>query len=148
MDDPVNHYEATLTVANARPEFERASRWLGNLSASAGLAKDVTASLQVALDEVLSNIMTHSFVGSLDGRREIGLRLRIYPDNVELEIRDDGPAFDPTGVVPAPRATRVVERQEGGVGLLFVRTLVDELRFTRHGGVNCLTLYKRLAATA
>jgi serine/threonine-protein kinase RsbW len=148
MADPVDNRESSLTVVNARKEIERASMWLDQFSVSAGLSGDVTARLLVALDEVLTNIITHALADALEGQREIWLCLRLRTDTLELEVSDDGPAFDPTGVVPEPKAARRAKRQEGGVGLLFVRTLVDDVRFTRQNGRNCLTLFKRLAVSA
>jgi serine/threonine-protein kinase RsbW len=145
MADPVNDCESVLTIVNARIEFERASAWLGDFCARTGLSSDVTGKLQVALDEVLSNIMAHAMADAPEGERDIGLCLRVRTGTLELEVSDDGPEFDPTRVAPVPKAIRVARRQEGGVGLLFVRTLMDEVRFTRHGGRNRLVLYKRLA---
>lgn len=148
MADPVDNRESSLTVVNARKEIERASAWLGEFSACAGIPGDVTARLLVALDEVLINIITHALRDAPEGQREIWLCVRLRTATLELEVSDDGPTFDPTSVVPVPRATRAAKRQEGGVGLLFVRTLMDEVRFTRQGGRNRLTLFKRLAVPA
>ena len=148
MDDRVDGCESTLSLVNARPDFDRAAVWLDEFSMNAGLSKDITGRLQVALDEVLSNILNHALADEAAGRLEIGLSVRILGDRVELEVVDDGPAFDPTGVAPMPRAARIAGRREGGVGLLFVRSLMDEVRYTRLAERNCLTLCKRLAATA
>jgi serine/threonine-protein kinase RsbW len=148
MADPLDNREASLTVVNARDEIERASVWLGQFSARAGVSSDVTARLLVALDEVLINIITHALADAPEGQREIWLCVRLRTNTLELEVSDDGPEFDPTRVVPVPKATRTAKRQEGGVGLLFVRTVMDEVRFTRQGGRNCLTLFKRLAVPA
>jgi serine/threonine-protein kinase RsbW len=148
MDDRADGGESTLTVVNARPEIERASVWLGKVCRSAGLSNDLTGRFQVALDEVLSNVMAHALAGAPEGKREIGLCVRIRVDRIELEVTDDGPAFDPTGITPEPQATRIAGRREGGVGLLFVRSLMDDVRFSRPAGRNCLTLCKRLESTA
>ena len=77
--------------------------------------------------------------------REIRLCIRLRPETVELEVVDDGPAFDPTSVASG---TMAADRRVGGAGLLFVRALMDEVRFIRQGDRNCLILCKRLAATA
>ncbi len=148
MNDPADGCALTLTIVNARPEIKRASAWLDDFAARAGLSNDVIAKLQVALDEVLSNIVNHTLANARGDQREVGLGARIRADIVELEVTDDGPAFNPNDMVAVPKATRVAERREGGVGLLFVRALMDEVRFVRHGGRNCLTLCKRLAVTA
>ena len=135
-------------VVNARTEFERASAWLGRFAARAGLSEEVASRLQIALDEVLSNVILHGLAGAPEGQREIGLAVRIEAGQVALEVTDDGPAFDPTRAAPALPAGGVGERREGGLGLLFVRTLMDEVRFTRRGERNCTTLCKRLAANS
>ena len=145
MDICVIEHELTLTVVNARPEFERAATWLGDFAAGAGLPDDLSQRLLVALDEVLTNVVHHGLAGATEGQREIQLYVRLRPETVELEVVDDGPPFDPTTVASSLLAA---DRRVGGAGLLFVRALMDEVRFTRQGDRNCLTLCKRLAATA
>ena len=144
MDISVIEHASTLTVVNARPEFERAAVWLGDFAAGAGLPDDLSSRLLVALDEVLSNVVHHGLAGAMEGEREIRLCVRLRPETVELDVVDDGPDFDPTTVTAATPA----DRRVGGAGLLFVRALMDEVRFTRQGDRNCLTFCKRLAATA
>jgi serine/threonine-protein kinase RsbW len=141
----VIEHESTLIVVNAPPEFERAATWLGDFIARAGLPGDLNSRLLVVLDEVLSNVVNHALAGAMEGEREIRLCVRLRPEMVELNVIDDGPAFDPTAVASV---TLKAERRVGGAGLLFVRALVDEVRFTRQGDRNCLTLCKRLPATA
>jgi serine/threonine-protein kinase RsbW len=145
MDVSVIEHESTLTVVNARPEFERAAIWLGEFAAGAGLPDDLSSRLLVVLDEVLSNVVNHALAGVADGEREIRLSVRLRPETVELEVTDDGPVFDPTAFTSG---TTEGERPLGGAGLLFVRALMDEVRFTRQGDRNCLTLCKRLTTTA
>jgi serine/threonine-protein kinase RsbW len=140
MDVSVIRQESTLTVVNARAEFARAATWLHDFSAGMGLPNDLASRLLVVLDEVLSNVVNHALAGAVEGSREIRLRIRLRPEAVELEIVDDGPVFDPT-FAPGTRA----DRQLGGAGLLFVRSLMDEVRFIRQGDRNCLTLCKKLA---
>jgi serine/threonine-protein kinase RsbW len=145
MDISVIERASTLIVVNARPEFERAAIWLGDFATGAGLPDDLSSRLLVALDEVLSNVVHHGLAGAMEGEREIRLCVRLRPGTVELDVVDDGPAFDPTAASPV---TLAADRRMGGAGLLFVRALMDEVRFTRQGDRNCLTLCKRLAATA
>jgi serine/threonine-protein kinase RsbW len=141
----VIEHESTLIVVNARSEFERAATWLGDFISKSGLPGDLNSRLLVVLDEVLSNIVNHALAGAMEGEREIRLCVRLRPEMVELTVIDDGPAFDPTAVASV---TPKAERRVGGAGLLFVSALVDVVRFTRQGDRNCLTLCKRLAATA
>jgi serine/threonine-protein kinase RsbW len=62
--------------------------------------------------------------------------------NVEAIVEDDGKPFDPLAA-PAPDLTGK-DRKPGGVGLHFVRNLMDEVTYTRRDGTNHLRLMKRL----
>lgn len=132
-------------MVNAGPELSRAMTWLDAFAAQADLPSDITSKLQVALDEMLSNVFIHGLAGQPEGGRQVQLGLRRSRDRVELEVIDDGPEFDPTGAPVDNRVIRVTERRPGGVGLLFVNTLMDEVRFTRQDGRNRLVMTMRLS---
>jgi anti-sigma regulatory factor (Ser/Thr protein kinase) len=146
--DLVNRSVAILTIRNALEELERAAVWLDGFAEATGIAADATSKLQVAMDEVLSNIINHGFSGAARGQHEIGLDVRRLQDRVELEISDDGPEFDPTRAEPQAPRDDSSELRVGGAGLNFVRSLVDDLRYQRNAGLNCLLLTKRLPAAA
>jgi anti-sigma B factor antagonist len=62
---------------------------------------------------------------------------------MHIELRDRGPAFDPTrATVPVP-PTEGEERAPGGWGLELVRRHVDEIRYQRDADENVLCLTKR-----
>jgi anti-sigma regulatory factor (Ser/Thr protein kinase) len=63
-------------------------------------------------------------------------------------VTDDGLAFDPTIALPSPSEVPVSERRPVGVGLLFVRSLMDEIQYKRVDGCNCLVLSKHLPGPA
>lgn len=83
----------------------------------------------------------------------VTITYRIYPEHVELVIRDQGTGFDPGHL---PHAASEVDPighldireklglREGGFGLMISRGLVDELRHNEVG--NEVTLIKRFAA--
>src|SRR6185437_5710608 len=131
MDVSLIERESTVTIVNARSELERAALWLRGFAARARVPEEVCRQFLVILDEVLSNILNHGLAGAPAGSREIVLQARLLSAAVELEVIDDGPAFDPTTHIEKGR------RREGGAGLLFVQKLMDEVRFTRRNGRNC-----------
>jgi anti-sigma regulatory factor (Ser/Thr protein kinase) len=138
--------EDSLNVVNARAELARALDWLERFAARAALPPAVTTKLHVALDETLSNVLTHALAGAAEGTRQVALALRRAGRRVELEMIDDGPAFDPTRALVGSAATRITERRAGGVGLLFVKTVMDDIVFRRQDGHNRLIMVVRLAA--
>jgi serine/threonine-protein kinase RsbW len=139
--------EDWLTVVNASGEVALAVAWVERFAARAGLPCEIESRLEIALDETLSNVFIHALAGAAEGSRQVSLCLRRLAERVELEVTDDGPEFDPTQVLTANAAVRITDRRVGGVGLLFVRTLTNDITYTRQNGHNRLTVSVQLGRT-
>ena len=63
------------------------------LARDCGITVRALAQLQVALDEVVSNVIKYSWDDG--GQHEFLVRITVRPDRVDLEIFDDGREFDP-----------------------------------------------------
>ena len=99
--------------------------------------------LALALEECASNIVNHAL--KRDARRTFQLALERTSDAFAIELRDDGPPFDPSAVPGRPRAAGGDE--PGGWGIELVRRNIDEIRYRRDAGRNVLRLTRRLAST-
>ena len=109
---------------------------------------EVVRSVQVALDEILSNTVRHGYGSQGEGCRiEIGFE--IADGILEVTIQDDAPAFDPLAA-PVPDTTSgLADRPAGGLGILLTRRLMDDVEYERASGRNRVVLRKRTgAATA
>lgn len=133
---------AEITIVNRGGELARVAALLDRLAAEHRLAPEVVADMQVALDEVLTNIA--KFAHADDAEHRIDVRLRVLDDVLEAVVEDDGAPFDPLAV-PAPDVSAPLrERRVGGVGIHFARNLLDELSYERIGERNRLVLRKRI----
>ncbi len=103
--------------------------WLEEILAAAGLG-GLQGSLELALHEVCVNVVTHAYA---NGPGRIAIRSRVDVEMIEFEVRDTGTAvFDPDDAnEPDPDTPQI-----HGYGLMIVRRLVDELRYTREEGTN------------
>lgn len=112
---------------------------------AAGVPATLLAEFRLCLDELLVNVVNHGAPGS---DSEITVHYRVGPDGVWAEIVDAGPAFDPLSLpepdVEAPLDARV----PGGLGIYFVRRLMDEVVYERRDAFNRLRLAKRVAAAS
>jgi len=98
--------------------------------------------MNVVLDEIISNIVRYG--GESARAHPIEIHLGRTGDRFFAEVRDHGTPFDPVAyVVPAPR--RDVPRTPGNLGILFVRALMDEVRYRRENETNVLLLAKNAA---
>ncbi|MCS6843809.1 MAG: ATP-binding protein [Caldilineales bacterium] len=127
---------------------------LANLSAAldfvraqcrfAGASDDETFACELATDEACTNIIEHAYQGRKDG--EIRLTCLWADEVFIIRLHDRGQPFDPTAVAVPPRAARLEDVEIGGLGLHFMRSLMDEIRFEFDpAGGNTLTMVKRLS---
>jgi len=113
---------------------------LDNLARDFGIPVRVLTQLQVALDEVVSNVIKYSWDDG--GQHEFHVRITVQPDRVDLEIFDDGTEFEPmTAFLPshAPEGRR---HRPGGLGIHMIKQLVDRFAYERIDGRNHTTLSK------
>jgi serine/threonine-protein kinase RsbW len=130
-----------IRIDNNLSEISRVADMVDGFAARHQFADAVIFALNVALDEILNNIISYGYEDT--GHHEILVRIALGRGNVEAIVEDDGKPFDPLAA-PAPDLTGK-DRKPGGVGLHFVRNLMDEVTYTRRDGINHLRMMKRLA---
>ncbi|HVF39049.1 MAG TPA: ATP-binding protein [Gemmatimonadaceae bacterium] len=107
------------------------------------LPEGVRRSFNVALDELLANVIAHGMAGADVG----SLTFEVEPDKDRLTVTliDDGPPFDPFSQTGPDTTLSIEDRQLGGLGIHLVRKLMDEVSYERRDGRNVVTLKKDLA---
>lgn len=91
--------------------------------------------LHIAVDEVASNLSAYS------GASEVCLRFVSQRDEIILTFFDDGIPYDPFAI-PLPNTFgSAAERPIGGLGLLLVKRLMNDVHYERRAGRNVLTLF-------
>jgi len=131
------------TIRNRREEFARVVDLVDGFGAEHGLAADTVSDIQVALDEVLSNIVDYGYTDDAD--HEIRVCLTVVDDVLEATVEDDGVPFDPLQSAKPDTRAPLHERRIGGVGLHFVRNLMIEVSYERVATYNRLVLKKKLS---
>jgi serine/threonine-protein kinase RsbW len=92
------------------------------------------------LEECASNIVNHAL--QRDAQKTFHVTFDCFHDAFVIELRDQGPAFDPT-VENSPRHP-LDDDLPGGWGIHLVRRFMDEIHYERRGGENVLRLTKLL----
>ena len=106
---------------------------------SADLSLRVQSRVQVAADEIWSNIVHYS------GATWAAVELCREGETLLLRFSDDGKPYDPTAA-PEPDVTLSAdERQIGGLGLHMVRKMTTAMTYRHEDGENRLTLAFSLA---
>jgi anti-anti-sigma factor len=131
-----------ISVRNQLSELEVVVRGLEKFGREAALPATLVSSLTLAVDEVLTNVISYAFPKT--EQHQIEFRAVRDGDDVIVEIEDDGAAFDPLTVPPPKLDTPLEDRNIGGLGLHLVRKLVDSVAYSRNGDRNQLTLRWRV----
>jgi anti-sigma regulatory factor (Ser/Thr protein kinase) len=111
-----------------------------------GIPQESQFQLQIALDEMVSNVIKYAWTEA--GAHEIEVRITVRDDGVEVEIIDDGRMFDP---LDAPQREKPLPGQRprpGGLGVQMTKQLVDSIGYARIGNRNHTTLTKLCAVGA
>lgn len=133
--------ERRLVIPARYGEVAGACAFCAEAALAAGLSEHAAYHVQMAVDEACTNVIEHAYGG--EGQGEIELRCQVRKKELTVTIRDTGRPFDP-GAVPEPKLGAQIEEVEvGGLGLYFMRQVMDEVRFRFNNGVNELVMVKR-----
>ena len=139
VDQPIPAGRHTHAVIGS-PAVRRVARALDAFCLEERIPQEIAWRLRVALDEIVTNIVSHGSRGNGNGALDVWFRRD--GDLVEITIADDGPPFDPLSRA-APDVTLPLEaRQPGGLGIALVKSLMDDVRYARTTR-NVLTIRKR-----
>jgi anti-sigma regulatory factor (Ser/Thr protein kinase) len=134
--------EFELTLGTDLAEIPRLADAFDAWAAAAGVAPADIHRVNVVLEELVTNAIVHGLGVGAPGR----VRVRLWRDGQALgaELRDDAPPFDPFEIPPPSLTASLEEREIGGLGVHFVKTLMDEWGYARAGDENVVTLRKVL----
>jgi len=94
--------------------------------------------VELAVSEACTNAIRHSRAGNAEARMIV--RFELYEDRLVVEVKDQGAGFD-LEKVPPPAFK---EHPDGGYGLFLMRTIMDEVSYSRGNEYNTLTMKKFL----
>jgi len=123
-------------------EVMRAVEALREFAARHGISDSAVFGLTVALEECGANVVNHALGG--DAGRNFRVSFDYQDETLRIELRDDGPAFDPTAVPDRVPGEDDEDLPPGGWGVHLVRRYTDSICYTRQNGENILRLIKRL----
>jgi serine/threonine-protein kinase RsbW len=103
----------------------------------------------LALQEMVTNVLRHAY--RLDESKPVEVTFELTDEQIEIILRDQGPAFDPLGYDTTDLdASDDMLTECGGFGIHIARLVMDRVAYARVDGHNELRLAKlvRIATNA
>jgi serine/threonine-protein kinase RsbW len=114
---------------------------VGQAGILAGLTNKDIYDAQVAIDEACTNIIEHGYGGECQG--EIECTYLVIENGLKVILRDQGCGFEPESIGEPDIVSKLDKRKERGLGVYFMRKLMDEVLFESHTPLgNQLTMVK------
>jgi sigma-B regulation protein RsbU (phosphoserine phosphatase) len=131
----------TNRISDLGPTLDHLEELLLSEQAASGFAGEV----RLLAEEAIGNVIRYAYVD--DKEHTIKVTLSWTVAGVKLEICDDGIAFNPLGA-PLPDLQKPAkEREEGGLGIMLMKSIAEEMSYSRVGDTNVLVLRKEFSAT-
>lgn len=132
--------EFELKIAGKLENLSLIGDFIGDSMREFGLDNRRIFDVQMAVDEACTNIIEYGYaneVGTID------IACQRTGEEIVVVIKDVGKPFDPTTVQLPELNTSLEERKIGGLGIYFMKTLIDEVKYEFKDGKNVLTLVVR-----
>ncbi|MEN8259252.1 MAG: ATP-binding protein [Pseudomonadota bacterium] len=94
--------------------------------------------LNLVLTEAMTNAIEHSAAG--DSKKTVRVTIHIEEENLCIRVYDHGQGFD-LDSVPVPDLNHP---KEGGLGIFFIRNIMDSVSYRRTREGNILEMKKKL----
>jgi len=129
---------ACLSLVNDHAALDDLAGWLENWVEQNGLSSASAFRLDLVLTEAVTNVIDHTPKAHRDGR--IDLACVVRDGNIEVELSDDGPVFDPTARAEAVLPSSLAEATPGGLGIHLMRRYTTRMAFQREQNRNILRM--------
>jgi serine/threonine-protein kinase RsbW len=138
MSDILEHKKIFIGDLNSLPEI---LSWIRSSIDSKSFNSQELKKIELVSEEVLVNIFSHGYKGQ---KGEIIITIiNKTIKNVKIIIMDKSPKFNPLLIDKKIDSTASLEeKEEGGLGIFFIKHYVDEVFYQRKDEYNVLTLIK------
>ena len=134
-----------LTVAGNKGNLSQLMDYVAWSAAAIDLDEAAVYRLSLAVDEIATNTVLYGYAGA-EPPGDITIRGEADDERLVIYLEDSGRAFDPRKVPPPEDLDRPLEeREDGGLGIFLVKTLMDRVHYQRSAAHNHIYLTKRLA---
>lgn len=135
---------AELTLDALTENTEKVTAFVEEQLASISCSRKTLAQINVAIDELFSNIANYAYQPAV-GKATVRVSVQRSPPEVRISFLDSGIPYNPLEKEDPDTGLSAEERPIGGLGIYLVKKSMDHVRYEFRDGQNILTITKKLA---
>lgn len=135
---------ATIHIESRTERLSAVREFVSEAARSFGFSEEDVGKIALAVDEACTNVIKHAY--KFDPTKEITISVKGADRAFMVSIRDNGRAFDPTGIHQPDMKEYMTHFRRGGLGVYLMRSLMDKVEYDiSPGKKNEVRLTKYLA---
>ena len=142
---PPEHGASLLTTADLG-NFEQIEEFVTRMLDEAECPRKAASHILVAVEELVVNVCSYAYPDAAPdkpGPLRIHVTHRTSPDEIVIEVGDDGVPFSPLAHEDPSRPASIEDARIGGLGLVMTKKLMDDVEYVREGIANVTIITKR-----
>ena len=134
--------ERHLILHNDIQQIPQLAGFVEAIAQEKHLDQSLAMSLNLALEEVVTNVIMYAYPEGADGLVDIEAIIR--KESIDFMVIDSGKPFDPTSIPPVDIDAPAEDRPIGGLGIYLVNSIMDTVSYRRYEGKNLLSMTKKI----
>lgn len=116
--------------------LEQMLQFVSAVAKKCGFTQQRIQELELATEEALVNVIKYAYP---EEAGPVEMRCDVVDDRVKIEIMDAGIPFNPLSQGEPNLTASISDRKVGGLGIYFIRQMMDEVEYRREKGKNILS---------
>lgn len=132
-----------ITVPAESASLETVNTFIQEKLEAIDCPKRARMQMQLAVEEIFVNISSYAYHPEI-GQAEVGVDIDGDPPTVTIRFLDQGRPFNPLEKPDADITLSAQEREIGGLGILLVKKIMDQVDYAYENGKNILIIKKEI----
>ncbi len=131
-----------IIFLNKMEEVKRIAAFIDEIGEELKLDFSVLTNIQLAIEEAVVNVISYAYPDNEE--RQSSLSVHKNGNTIVFVLSDSGIPFDPTAAADPDLTLSAEERPIGGLGIMLVKKMMNEVTYQRIDGKNELTMKKEV----
>ena len=131
-----------IVFTNKMEEVTRIAQFVDEVCEQLQLDFATTSSIQLAIEEAVVNVIEYAYPDKTGEKSS--LMMSAQPGKIIFLLSDSGVEFDPTVTEEPDITLSAEERPIGGLGIMLVKKIMNEVTYQRIDGLNTLRMVKNI----